>query len=142
MPTASLPTIRPIGSTANKTPRQVEHEVWISMRNTKRSIQSAVTIDGFPMMWELHREQNWSADQNPTGMAIHVWVVGPARRELYLEYPAIRKRTNGLAAPVETLRLPISAAKVADHIREAMAAGWDPDSRGKPFVCELADLPS
>ena len=24
--------------------------------------------------------------------------------------------------------------KVESHIREAMAAGWDPDSRGKPFV--------
>ena len=114
----------------------------MATRNPKRSIQSAVTINGFPMMWELHREQNWSADQNPTGMAIHVWVVGPARRELYLEYPAVRKRTNGLPAPVETLRLPISPAKVAEHIREAMAAGWDPESRGKPFVCELADLPS
>jgi len=51
----------------------------MAMRNTKRSIQSTVTIDGFSMMWELHREQNWSADQNPTGMAIHVRVEGPRR---------------------------------------------------------------
>jgi hypothetical protein len=114
----------------------------MATRNTKRSIQSAVTINGISLMWELHREQNWSADQNPTGMAIRVWVVGPARRELFLEYPAVRRQANGLGAPVQTLRLPISAAKVADHIREAMAAGWDPESRGKPFVCEFADLPS
>ena len=112
------------------------------MRNMKRSIQSAVTIDGTPMTWELHREQNWSADQNPTGMAIHVWVAGPVRRELYLEYPAVRKQTGGWSAPVQTLRLPISATKVAAHIREAMAAGWDPESRGKPFVYEVAELPS
>jgi hypothetical protein len=112
------------------------------MRNTKRSIQSAVTIDGFPMMWELHREQNWSDDQNPTGMAIHVWVVGPVRRELYLEYPAVRKTQSGFAAPVLTIRPPIVASKVAGHIREAMAAGWDPESRGKPFVYEAGELPS
>lgn len=111
-------------------------------RNTKRSIRAAVTIDGFPMMWELHREQNWSADQNPTGMAIHVWVTGPVRRELYLEYAAVRKQTGELAGPVQTLRLPISAPKVAEHIREAMAAGWDPESRGKPFVYEPSELPS
>jgi hypothetical protein len=111
-------------------------------RNTKRSIQSAVTIDGFPMMWELHREQNWSADQNPTGMAIHVWMVGPVRRELYLEYPAVRKQSDWEGAPVQTLRLPISAAKVVSHIREAMEAGWDPESRGKPFVYEVEELPS
>jgi len=40
-----------------------------------------------------------------------------------------------------TVRMPISAAKVAEHIREAMAAGWDPESRGKPFVYEVAELP-
>ena len=111
-------------------------------RNTKRSIQSAVTIDGFSMAWELHREQNWSADQNPTGMAIHVRVVGPVRRELYLEYPAVRKQSDGEDGTVQTLWLPISAPKVAGHIREAMAAGWDPESRGKPFVYEVAELPS
>ena len=110
-------------------------------RNTKRSIQSAVTIDGLPMKWELHREQNWSADHNPTGMAIHVWVVGPARRELFLEYPAVRKQADGEDGPVQTLRLPISAPKVAEHIREAMAEGWDPESRGKPYVCEMSEPP-
>jgi hypothetical protein len=43
---------------------------------------------------------------------------------------------------VLTLRLPISGDKVVAHIREAMAAGWDPESRGKPFVFEVAELPS
>jgi hypothetical protein len=115
----------------------------MAMRNTKRSIQSAVTIDGVALIWELHREQNWSADKNPTGMAIHVRVAGPgpARRELYLEYPAVLGKASDLAAPVPTVRVPISAAKVADHIREAMAEGWDPESRGKPFVYEVAELP-
>jgi hypothetical protein len=94
------------------------------------------------MIWQLHREQNWSADDNPTGMAIHVQVEGLVRRELYLEYPAVRKQTDGLSAPVQTLRLPISAPRVAKHIREAMAAGWDPESRGKPFVYEVEELPS
>jgi len=54
----------------------------------------------------------------------------------------VRKQSDGEDGPVQTLRLPISAPKVADHIREAMAAGWDPESRGKPFVYEVEDLPS
>ncbi len=33
------------------------------MRNTKRSIQSSITIDGMPLIWRLHREQNWTDDQ-------------------------------------------------------------------------------
>ena len=112
------------------------------MRNTKRSIQSSVTIDGVPLIWRLHREQNWTDDLNPVGLAIHVEVVGLVRRELYLEYPAVRKQQNGYATPVLTIRQPIVAAKVANHIREAIAAGWDPESRGKPFVYEVAELPS
>jgi hypothetical protein len=111
------------------------------MRNTKRAIQSSVTIDGIPLIWRLHREQNWTDDDKAVGLAIHVEVVGLVRRELYLEYPAVRKQQNG-HAPVLTIRPPIVAAKVADHIREAIAAGWDPESRGKPFVYEVAELPS
>jgi hypothetical protein len=112
------------------------------MRNTKRAIQSSLTIDGTPLTWTLHREQNWTDDQAPVGLAIHVQVVGRVRRELYLEYPVVRKQHEGLAGPVLTIRPPIAAAKVAAHIREAIAAGWDPESRGKPFVYQAAELPS
>ena len=73
-------------------------------------------------------------------MAIHVQVAGRVRRELYLEYPAVRKRQDGYAMPVLTLRPPMSAAQGGAHIREAIAAGWDPESRGKPFVYEVAEL--
>jgi hypothetical protein len=114
----------------------------MAMRNTKRSIQSSVTIDGVPLVWRLHREQSWTDDQNAVGLAIHVQVVGLVRRELYLEYPVMRKQQNGFATAVQTHRPPIAAAKVAAHIREAMAAGWDPESRGKPFVYDVAELPS
>ena len=112
------------------------------MRNTKRSIQSSVTIDGVPLIWRLHREQNWTDDRNAVGLAIHVEVVGLVRRELYLEYPAVRKQQNGSATPVLTIRPPIVSTKVVDHIREAIEAGWDPESRGKPFVYKVAELPS
>jgi hypothetical protein len=112
------------------------------MRNTKRAIQSSLTIDGIPLIWRLHREQNWTTDEKAVGLAIQVQVVGLVRRELYLEYPVVRKQKNGYSAPALTTRPPIAAAKVADHIREAIAAGWDPESRGKPFVYDVAELPS
>jgi hypothetical protein len=112
------------------------------MRNTKRAIQTSVTIDDVPMVWRLHREQNWTDDEKAVGLAIHVQVVGLVRRELYLEYPAVRKQQNGYTTAVSTIRPPIVAAKVTAHIREAIAAGWDPESRGKPFVYEVAELPS
>jgi hypothetical protein len=54
----------------------------------------------------------------------------------------VRKQQNGFSMAVLTHRPPIASAKVAAHIREAMAAGWDPESRGKPFVYDVAELPS
>jgi hypothetical protein len=111
------------------------------MPRVKRSIQSAITIDGFSLLWSLHREQQLSTEDGWKGLAIHVKVAEGVRRELHLEYPVYIKEPRGIkftAPPRPT----ILAAKVEAHIRQAMADGWDPDSRGKPFIYELDELPS
>jgi hypothetical protein len=107
----------------------------------KRSIQSAVTIDGTPLIWHLHREQQWSTDDGMKGLAIHVKVAEGANRELHLEYPTVRKQMNGYSMSAIS-RPTIVAAKVAAHIREAIEAGWDPGSRGKPYVYHVSELPN
>jgi len=108
----------------------------------KRSIHSAVTIDGIPLLWHLHREQQGSGeDDDLLGMSIHVKVAERTRRELHLEYPLARPRKTGYVwtpAPRPT----IVAPRVQAHIREAMEAGWDPESRGKPFVYHVSELPN
>ena len=111
------------------------------MRNTKRSIQSAVTIDGVPLIWQLHREQQWCDEDQWTGLSIHVKVTNAVRRDLFLEYPAVPSKKIGLIR-TDPVRPTITTARVAVHIREAIVAGWDPESRGKPFVYQVADLPS
>ena len=111
------------------------------MPRAKRSIEATVTIEGFSLFWRLHREQQEFTSDGWKGISIHVRVVEAARRELFLEYPAVLNQKAGL---IRTLppRPTIVAAKVAGHIREAMAAGWDPDSRGKPFFYQVAELPN
>ncbi len=110
------------------------------MPRAKRTIESAVTIDGFPLIWRLHREQQWFTKDGWKGVAIHVRVAQGARRELYLEYPAsgTEKAGNTREAPA---RQQISAAKVEADIREAMQSGWDPASRGQPITFHVAELP-
>ena len=110
------------------------------MPRAKRSIQAAVTIDGLPLVWNLHREQQLFTDDGWRGVAIHVRVAVGTRRELHLEYPALLSKKAGYLS-TELVRPTIVASKVAAHIREAMAAGWDPDSRGKPFVYQVSELP-
>ena len=110
------------------------------MPRAKRSVQSAITIDGIPLVWHLHREQHLSTSEGWMGMVIYAKVAEGARRELHLEYPSIM--TPKMAAlKADAARPTISAAKVKEHIQRAMEAGWDPNSRGKPFVFELDELP-
>jgi hypothetical protein len=111
------------------------------MPRAKRSIQAATTIEGFSLIWHLHREQQWCDADGWKGAAIRVSVAESARRELLLEYPAKQTQKIGWTR-VDPARPTIVAAKVEAHIRQAMAAGWDPDSRGKPFVYQVAELPS
>jgi hypothetical protein len=111
------------------------------MPRAKRSIEATVTIDGFSLFWRLHREQQEFTSDGWKGISIHVRVVEAARRELFLEYPAVAARKVGRIR-TEPARPTVIAAKVEGHIREAMAAGWDPDSRGKPFFYQVAELPS
>ena len=73
-------------------------------------------------------------------MAIHVMVAEGAHRELYLEYPAVKTPKVGFAKTDFVLQS-IASAKVEAHIRQAMNAGWDPESRGKPYVYEVNELP-
>jgi hypothetical protein len=111
------------------------------MPRAKRSIQSAMTIDGVPLIWRLHREQQASTEDGWKGLAIHVTVAEGVRRELHLEYPVVKTQKVGFTR-IDPRRPTILAAKVEAHIRAAMEAGWDPESRGKAFVYEVEELPS
>jgi hypothetical protein len=110
------------------------------MPRAKRSIESTVTIDGLPLIWHLHREQQWSEDDGWRGIAIHVKVAEGTRRELHMEYPPIEMQKSGYTR-IDPPRPGIVTAKVEAHVREAMTAGWNPDSRGKPFVFRVSELP-
>jgi hypothetical protein len=110
------------------------------MPRAKRSLQYELTIDGFSLVWWLHREQQLSTADGWRGVAIHVKVAEGVRRELHLEYPAVKTQKVGYTR-TDFVKQNISPAKVAAHVRLAIEAGYDPESRGKPFVYEVAELP-
>ena len=111
------------------------------MPRAKRSIQAALSVDGMPLIWHLHREQQWCTADEWKGMAIHVKMAEGAHRELVLEYPAVSTQKPGYLR-TDPAQPSIVAAKVAAHIREAIEAGWNPESRGKPFFYQVSELPS
>jgi hypothetical protein len=110
------------------------------MPRTKRSIQAAITIDGFPLVWNLHREQQLTTAEGWRGVAIHVKVAEGVRKELWLEYPAVMTQKVGTTR-TDFVKQNISPAKVEAHIRRAMEAGWNPESKGQRFIYEVDELP-
>jgi hypothetical protein len=98
------------------------------MARTKTSSDIEIEVDGQPYVWRLHRKPQWSSDAAEwRGMALAVRHK-EGQREAVVEFPAGPQPRFG--APVLKASQ-ISPDLVAKAIGSAIAAGWDPLSRGK-----------
>jgi hypothetical protein len=104
-------------------------------RYGKRSLEGLVTIDGINLLWELVSEPQVIA-RECRGLRISVQAEGAHNRELILEYPFPAKR-NGVGLPQVPQRPKFSPKTVEADIHKALAAGWDPASRGKAFIFQV-----
>ncbi len=87
-----------------------------------------ITVDGEPYVWRLQRMPQWSSDVNAfQGMALAVRHA-EGQREAVVEFPA--KRQPRFGAP-QLKASQIDPELVARAIASAIAAGWEPMSRGK-----------
>lgn len=99
----------------------------------KRTIDGVAVIDDVQLKWRLESEPSWSnSGGGYRGLCISVNVADAARRELLIQY-AFPTGKDGRPLPVPQ-RPPVSQAMVERSIAAAIDAGWDPTSRGKPFV--------
>jgi len=103
-------------------------------KRRKRTIEGAAILDGHKLEWELLSEPQYSNNGlgQRIGMRVGVRLAEASTRELIIEYPYPVDK-NGLPKPVP-LRPHVSGSMVENSIREALDSGWDPRSRGKPFV--------
>lgn len=99
------------------------------MARAKNPTEFEIKVEGEPYIWRLQRTPQWS--NNPTqchGKAIAVRHK-EGQREAIIEFPAGPPPKFG-APPLKPSQ--IQTSLVARAIRSAIAAGWDPMSRGKP----------
>ena len=97
---------------------------------SKSQIQSgSVNVDGVPYDWHLQREPHLSDDEGWKGMTISL-LQQDAKREALVEFPAPKRLLKGLPRG----RLQLDDATISRCVRAAIAAGWDPMSRGRPVV--------
>lgn len=92
-----------------------------------RDRSGAVEVDGQSYEWSVQREPQWCTADGWRGMTICIRQVSE-QREALLEFP-MPKSGNGSK---QRRRPELNNAIVANGVRAALAAGWDPTSRGKP----------
>jgi hypothetical protein len=98
------------------------------MARTKRGPEFEIEVDAEPYVWWLHRLPGWSTDTaGPRGMALAVRHA-QGQRAAVLEFPPVQQPRFG--AP-QLNPAQIAPTLVAKAIGSAIAAGWEPLSRGK-----------
>src|SRR4051794_22334201 len=101
------------------------------MARTKHGPEFEIEVDGEPYVWRLQRQPQWSSDTaNWRGMAIGVRHK-EGQREAVLEFSPGPQPRYG--AP-QLKSSQIAPALVAKAIASAVAAGWEPLSRGKTIA--------
>ncbi len=101
------------------------------MARTKQSPEFEIEVDGEPYVWRLQRQPQWSSDvADWRGMAIAVRHK-EGKREAVLEFPPGPPSRYG--AP-QLKPSQIAKELVARAIASAIAAGWEPLSRGKTIA--------
>ena len=98
------------------------------MARTKPGSEFEISVGGEPYVWRLQRQPRWSSDPaDRRGMALAVRH-GEGQREAVLEFPLGPQPRYG-AAPLRPSQ--VAQELVATAIASAIAAGWEPLSRGK-----------
>lgn len=98
------------------------------MGRTKLADEFQIEVDGEPYIWRLQRRPQWAKDVKARrGMAIGVRHAN-GQREAVIEFPPGEQPKFG--APMFKVEQ-VDRALVARATASAIAAGWEPHSRGK-----------
>ena len=92
------------------------------------------------MLWKLVSEPQAIGGRGLVGMRISVRAEGGRNRELILEYPFPKKAIDSMGLPHFPQRPKLSDKRVEAGIRQAIAAGFDPTSRGRALVFQVPEL--
>lgn len=99
-----------------------------------RALNGTIEIDADDYLWDLRREPQWCTADGFQGMLIAVRRSGAEGREALVQFPRPARPT--LRARAYRHRPQLHRADLERAIRTALAQGWDPDARGKPFHVE------
>lgn len=99
-----------------------------------RDLSGTVEVDGSPYEWAVQREPQWCTVDGWRGITILLRLSG-GQREAILEFPMPSARRSKVQPQLR--RPQVNARIIENGVRAALAAGWQPVSRGKPVVFEV-----
>lgn len=98
----------------------------------KRQMEDVAIVEGVKFRWHIHREPQWATVDGAKGLCISVQHEENPQKVLLLEYP--------FPPPNRHQQRPkVNKQDVAKRIGQAIEAGWEPESRGKPFTYMIQD---
>lgn len=97
-----------------------------------RDLKGVIRVDGEDYDWELRRQPQRTTGDLWQGVAIALRLKD-AQREAIIQFPMIM-RPDG--SP-QLLRQRINVDSLKNAVASAIAAGWNPSSRGKPVVFDV-----
>ncbi|MFT3730124.1 MAG: hypothetical protein QM780_01695 [Hyphomicrobium sp.] len=92
-------------------------------------------LDGTDYEWEFRREPRWRTGYGLQGHQVAVRAVKAGGREALLQFPIPKK--VALLRRDYRHRPQVHQAEVEAAVRLALATGWDPFARGKPFHVDV-----
>ncbi|WP_421836330.1 hypothetical protein [Novosphingobium sp.] len=99
-----------------------------------RDLSGTVEVDGAHYEWAVQREPQWCTVDGWRGMTFSLRL-HDGQREAVLEFPMQSARRSKLQPQLR--RPQVNARIIENGVRAALAAGWEPSSRGKPVVFEV-----
>jgi hypothetical protein len=106
----------------------------VATKQRKRVSGGRIVIDDIALLWTVRSEPQKGTADGDIGLRLQVETEGKAHRLLILEYP-FEKRQKIQGRILERTR--VDPQSLVADIRLAMEAGWDPHSRGRPFIFQL-----
>lgn len=101
------------------------------MSRARKTDEFEVEVAGEPYVWRIQRQPQWSSDlAERRGLALAVRH-GQGQREAVLEFPVGKQPSFGVRQ-LQASTIPPDLVRTA--IASAIAAGWEPLSRGKPIT--------
>ncbi len=103
--------------------------------------EGIVNVQGVDYRWSVHRQPTWATGRfeqyELRGLAILVEPLQASRRQLILEFSIDSSRHGDMP---QHQRFHIHPGRLTQSIADAIEAGWNPESRGKPFTHEAGQL--